>query len=289
EDASSTQGEGSEGTVGTTEGPAGSSSSGATSSSSMTTMSSAMSSGSSDSGPGTTACDFVCDIDMPGPMIDCDIFAQDCPEGQKCAAYDSDMDGAWDSVQCVDAGDGQLEDPCTAEPGLTGVDSCDLGYMCWNLDEEGVGVCEALCTGTPENPMCPPGSQCVICQDCVFPICLGGCDPLLQDCIGDEVCIGDPNGEGFLCVLDASGDMAPEGTPCEFANVCNAGTMCVSPAFYPNPDCQGSLGCCAPFCDLDDPGSCEGLSVDGVECVPYYGDGEAPPGLENVGVCGVAP
>ena len=286
EDAS-TQGAGSSGdSAGTTAGSAGSSSSGAMSS----TVTTASSSGSSDASAGSTGCEFICDTDMPGPMIDCDTFAQDCPEGQKCAAYDSDMNGAWDSTQCVGlAGDGQLGDPCTAEPGKTGVDSCDVGYMCWDLDEEGVGVCVAQCTGTPENPMCPPGSQCVTCQECVISICRSGCNPLLQDCMGGELCIGDFNGDGFLCVLDASGDMAPEGTPCELANVCNAGTMCVNQDFYPNPACEGSLGCCAPFCDLDDPGSCDGLSVDGVECVPYYGDGEAPPGLENVGVCGVAP
>ena len=85
----------------------------------------------------------------------------------------------------------------------------------------------------------------------------------------NETCIAASNSEGFHCVLDGSGGMAPEGTPCEFVNVCNPGPMCANPDFYPNPDCEGSLGCCAPFCDLEDVGACVGLSVDGFECVPY--------------------
>ena len=57
----------------------------------------------------------------------------------------------------------------------------------------------------------------------------------------NETCIAASNSEGFHCVLDGSGGMAPEGTPCEFVNVCNPGPMCANPDFYPNLDCEGSL------------------------------------------------
>ncbi|MCA9716813.1 MAG: hypothetical protein KC468_19225, partial [Myxococcales bacterium] len=182
-----------------------------------------------------------------------------------------------------------LTDAGRYEGGASGIDDCAEGVMCWGVDQEGDGTCVELCTGSSDEAMCaPPGTTCIVINNGSLNLCLPGCNPLLQDCV-DEVCIGDPNGDGFVCLPDASGGMAPEGTPCEFANACNTGNMCVNPDLYPNPDCQGWLGCCAPFCDLDDPQSCSGLSVDGVECVAYHDPGTAPEGLENVGVCGVSP
>ena len=90
----------------------------------------------------------------------------------------------------------------------------------------------------------------------------------------------------LMAKLLPDGD-GPEGTPCEFATTCNPGTLCVNPDFYPNPACQGSLGCCAPYCDLSDMNACAGASVEGVSCVPYHEPGQAPPELENVGLCGL--
>ena len=43
-----------------------------------------------------------------------------------------------------------------------------------------------------------------------------------------------------------------------------------------------TFGCCLPYCDLDLPNTCPGQ---GLQCVPWYEPGEAPPGLEDVGVC----
>lgn len=114
-----------------------------------------------------------------------------------------------------------------------------------------------------------------------------GCDPLAPSCTTAEACIGDPEGDGFVCVSDASGGMAPAGTPCEFANVCNPGLFCANPDFFPAPDCEDSLGCCAPFCDLDDESACEGLPITGATCVAWYEDGQAPLDLEHVGGCGI--
>ena len=50
-----------------------------------------------------------------------------------------------------------------------------------------------------------------------LPICLPTCDPLVQDCVGSNVCVWNPTeGDSFVCILDASGGMAPAGTPCMF-------------------------------------------------------------------------
>jgi hypothetical protein len=55
------------------------------------------------------------------------------------------------------------------------------------------------------------------------------------------------------------------------------------------PGCTGSLGCCTEYCDLtaDDPSAaCAGQSA-GQECVAAYTEGDAPPGLEDVGLCAI--
>ncbi len=245
---------------------------------------------SSGAGSSTTSCEFICDDeDAPSDGL-CDTFAQDCPgEDTKCVAYDSDDDGYWDATRCVPVtGDDQLYEPCTAEPGKTGIESCAKGLFCWSLDEDGNGVCYAQCMGTPENPVCLEATSCVLCGGCVVTLCHPTCDPLLDDCAVGESCIGDTNSDGFICLQNASDGMAPEGAPCEFANACNPGLMCVNPDFYPGPDCQGSIGCCAPFCDLGNgDADCEGLSVANAACVSYYEPWPAPEGLEHIGVCGV--
>ena len=81
--------------------------------------------------------------------------------------------------------------------------------------------------------------------------------------------------------------MAPQGTPCEFANVCNPGLLCTNPMFFPAPDCQGSIGCCTPFCDLTDPDACDNLAVPNATCVSWFDNEPAPDGFENVGACGL--
>ena len=224
-------------------------------------------------------------------MLQCDVLAQDCDEGMKCTPYDMDGDNAWDSTQCVMVmGDGVHGEPCTAEGGASGIDDCAEGYMCWNVNEDGEGLCVGHCTGSPDMPSCDhiPGSKCIGGRSALW-LCIPGCDPILQDCWAGDTCIGDPTGDGFVCVLDASGGQAPEGATCEFVNVCNPGLFCATPSFYPGPDCQDSYGCCAPFCDLDDAQACEGLSVVDAECVPWFEQGQAPPGHDHVGGCGIMP
>ncbi|MCA9693137.1 MAG: ribulose phosphate epimerase [Nannocystaceae bacterium] len=235
-----------------------------------------------------TGCEFVCETDMPGGTIECDPWSQDCPEGQKCAAWDQSGDGAWDSTKCVPVtGDGQHGDPCAAPNGGTsGEDTCAKGHMCFNVDgKTDEGTCFALCMGTLRAPVCAPeGTRCQVGRDGVLSLCISGCNPLIQDCQGNnELCIPDPQGDGFVCVLDASGDMHPAGTPCEFVNQCNAGNICLNLDFYPHPDCQGYLGCCGPLCDLSAP-QCP-AEPSGLSCEPWYQEGMAPSGYEDVGIC----
>ena len=163
---------------------------------------------------------------------------------------------------------------------LFDADTCEKSSVCWNVDlQTGEGTCLEFCHGIPRNPFCPQGFVCHIPSDGLLNVCLPWCDPLAQDCAGDELCL--PYGNSWGCVLDASGEEGQYGDPCEYANTCDPGLICLNPEYV--PDCQAS-GCCSPFCDTSAPNTCP---TEGQVCIPWYEEGMAPPGLEHVGVCGV--
>jgi hypothetical protein len=162
-------------------------------------------------------------------------------------------------------------EPC--EPGDNwpgGMDSCGDGLICW--EETCVPFCDT------EDFSCPSGHQCAWCQECALGICIPQCDPLLQECQEGYICV--PNNGEFTCQIDASGDMGAYGDPCEFLNACDPGLTCVDAGYV--PECQAA-SCCSPFCDLDSP-TCPD---DSMECIPWYEEGQAPPGYEVVGLCGL--
>ncbi len=221
-----------------------------------------------------------------GPGIECDVWTQDCPDGQKCMPWANDGGSSWNATKCTDVmpNPGAPGDECTVEGnGVSGIDSCQKASMCWNVSQDtGKGTCVAFCTGSQEAPNCGPGTNCVIANDGVLILCLPGCDPLTQDCPNNDLCIPQPMGDGFVCVLDASGDMGAQNDPCEYANACDPGLICANPALATECDPQAA-GCCLPFCDLSMP-ECTNM---GAMCLPWYEMGMEPPGLENVGVCGL--
>lgn len=231
---------------------------------------------------------FILQHDGGGPCtLECDPYIPDscCNPQEKCSAWAAGGGGSWNAVKCVtvDADPDQPGEPCTAVgSGASGIDSCEQGAMCWSVDAKTlVGVCVALCTGSPDDPVCPEGTACGIFNDGVLNLCLPDCDPLIQDCPVDELCIPprDPPAEHFVCVDDASGDMGKAFDPCEFVNVCDKGLACLDSDN--SAMCDGRvLGCCLPFCDLAFP-VCPGDTT----CVPWYAMGMRPLGLEDVGVC----
>jgi hypothetical protein len=218
-----------------------------------------------------------------GPANECDIWAQDCPEGEKCMPWDNMGGNSWNATRCspVAPDPGQPGDPCTVEgSGVSGVDDCAISSMCWNVDPDtNQGVCVGFCEGSENNPVCPdPDTGCSITNEGVLILCLPYCDPLLQDCSDSEACYPEPN--GFFCSPDASGKMGMYGDPCEYLNVCDPGLFCADAVNV--PDCAGAIGCCSEYCDTSDPMAvCMG---NGQECLPFYEDAP-PPGYEDVGVC----
>lgn len=216
-----------------------------------------------------------------GLGMECDEFANDCPDCFKCVPYGGDG-GTWDDNACaaIQPGASTVGQSCSFPAGVFGgVDSCDADSLCWQIDfENEMGTCLARCSGTADRPVCPdPGTRCLTSGDSVA-VCVAVCDPVLQDCGGSEACY--ISSDGFpLCAQNASGGKAPAGTECEFLNACNEGLTCIGATNV--PDCMGT-NCCSPFCDLDMPDACDVLP--GTSCAALFAS-NPPPGLEDVGVC----
>lgn len=222
------------------------------------------------------------------PLEECDVFAQDCPVGDKCMPWANDGGGTWNAAHCVPVADspGQPGDPCTVEGGPTsGFDDCDLGVMCFHVDPAtNEGVCVAMCTGTPAAPMCEEAQQtCVTGGGGVVALCLDTCDPLASMCDAGEGCYPNPSGAEFLCLPTATAGVY--GDDCSGVDDCDTGHVCLAGAAF--PDCAGG-GCCTEYCDVTAPEACPEAML-GATCQPWFGPGMAPPGLENVGVCALPP
>jgi len=240
-------------------------------------------SGGAEDSTGGDDMSFIENPDGGGAMNECDVWTQDCPEGEKCMPWANDGGGSWNATRCspLNANPGQPGDECEVEgSGVSGLDTCDLASMCWDVDgETNTGTCVPFCEGSADNPLCSdPDEGCSITNDGVLILCLPTCDPLLQDCAEGQACYPEP--AGFICSPDASGEMGIFGDPCEFLNVCDPGFWCANADTVPG--CAGAVGCCASYCDTSDPmPSCE----PGTECVTWHEEGTAPPGEEDIGVC----
>jgi hypothetical protein len=232
---------------------------------------------------------FIEPLDGGGVSIECDVWNDDCPVGEKCMPWANDGGSSWNATKCspLDPNPAQVGDSCTVEgSGVSGIDNCDTAMMCWNVDPEtNEGVCIAFCDGSEANPVCEDTqTQCVITNEGVLILCLPNCDPITPgSCPEGQACY--PVDDSFACAPDAGAEMGAYGDACEFLNVCDPGLFCALPDSV--PDCSGSKGCCSPFCDLSDPdasANCPG-AAGGQECTPWYEPGQEPPNLGDVGAC----
>ncbi|MEZ4448260.1 MAG: hypothetical protein R3B09_02190 [Nannocystaceae bacterium] len=167
-----------------------SSTSAATTSTSTTGATTGGTSSTASTGSATSGCEFLCMPDGFVSSYECDLFAQSCPEGMKCNAWANDGGGAWNATKCVpvDRDPDDVGEPCSVVgSGVSGVDSCDKGAMCWNVDPEtNMGVCVGLCQGNEDkctsdpSSCCPPMSSCTISASGTLILCLQTCDPIVQ-------------------------------------------------------------------------------------------------------------
>ena len=288
----STSGAGTGSSTGSTTGGASTGSGGGASGGASTGTSGGSSSGSAS---GTTCSFAECSTSGMGSTVECDVWNDDCPEGQKCMPWANDGSTSWNATKCtpIDPSPRKPGEACTVVGSATsGVDDCEEGSMCWYVDGETLeGICVGFCDGSFESSTCAePNTQCVISQSGVVNLCLPSCNPLVQDCPKETECQPHSLG-GFLCYVDASLDGGAFGDPCEYLNACDPGLACLNPEYVPG--CQAG-GCCSPYCELDAehttiPAPTPKCPDPAMACLAWFEVGEAPPGQRKVGVCGVAP
>jgi hypothetical protein len=219
--------------------------------------------------------------------IVCDVWGQDCAEGDKCMAWANDGGNLWNSNRCTPIAPepAGIGDPCVVEGnGVSGIDDCELGAMCWGVDPRtNEGTCVPMCTGSEANPICPDGLECQIASDGVLIVCLPSCDPLAPSCADDEVCapLSDLSNEEvrFSCLPIPPFEPQPYGSECDGLQVCDDGLLCVPEEHV--PDC-GGFACCTQLGDSLQMPSCPDESQ---TCIPLF---ESPPDPSTC-FCGVAP
>lgn len=227
---------------------------------------------------------FLSHPDGGSVSFECSFLTQDCPPGFKCNAWANDGGSSWNATKCVPIAPdpGEVGEPCTVEGDATsGIDTCELGAMCWDVDPKtNEGTCVAYCQGDEANPFCEDPDT--TCEGRDILICLPICCPLEQDCPEGQGCY--PVQDDFQCAPDASGDVGAFGDGCEYVNVCDPGMMCLnSESAPPGLPCEGSAGCCLPYCQVGS-GSCSDYHPE-LECMPWFEYGTAPPGFELTGAC----
>lgn len=246
------------------------------------------------------------DTGGPGPGEDCNMFAQNCPDGYKCALYSQGGSTSPDSAHCVPL----PQDPKQAGEYCGGLswggedlDDCDRGLMCMSFGVDNLYICRPACLGDP-----PYGSDPLSCAvdgwDCVYiygsgvaGFCMLPCDPFAQDCSDGQSCVaaystpGGQNHIDFWCGPELSDpDSAPvDGSPCSPGSLaeyglCGVGRICL---YGHAPSCQGH--CCTSYCDVNAPNTCA-LADQGAECIAFTELDPGfvvPAGMEHVGFCGV--
>lgn len=232
----------------------------------------------------TTDRSFITDPDGGPTSIECSVTEQDCPRGQKCNAWANDGGNSWNATQCfpLEPAPDAVDETCTVEGGgVSGIDSCDVGAICLDVDPDtNEGICIPYCVGSGSNLSCEdPTRACLVTGNGIRPLCPPNCDPLdAETCPEDQACL--EWGSWFACVPHGSADAGQAFDTCEFGNACDPGLFC-GDAPRIGACAPQAARCCTPYCDLSAPTCPEPTT-----CVPYFEEGQTPPGSEDLGLCG---
>jgi len=193
------------------------------------------------------------------------------------------ISSSWDATKCVDVtGTDKPGEPCIVEGATSGVDSCIAGAMCWGANEQGIGTCVPLCTGSTEARVCPAHRVCTVSG--VLNLCLPSCNPVLQDCLDPALSCYLEGGVSFGCYPDVSGEKGQVNDPCEAFAECDEGLTCAGAAFVGVGCAEGSFACCTPWCEFPD-GACPNPDQ---QCLEVFDSHPAPtPEYAKIGFCGV--
>lgn len=177
------------------------STSGATDDPTTTTATPTTSGATSDASTGcTTACASSTEAagfiygapDAGQTTLECDLQAEDCPDGQKCMPFVDGPGTMWNALKCVpvDAAPVPVGEACNAPGGgLDGLDNCEKHVMCFEV-QGNQGVCRAMC----DSGTCDDGFNCFVGNDDVLQLCLPECDINMPDCPPGHGCIPVPDG-----------------------------------------------------------------------------------------------
>ncbi len=196
-----------------------------------------------------------CSPDGGGVVVECDVIAQDCPDGDKCMPWANDGGSVWNAARCVPvvpAADLVGETCVVQGNAVTGLDTCALGLVCWGVDPVTLeGECVPVCQ--PDLWCEDHDDTCWVSNNGVIALCSMWCDPLHQDCADGHACMPATDGETFACVPPGGDALVAAGQPCESLNACEVGTACVTAQVL--PACVGT-SCCTSFCDASMIPSC---------------------------------
>lgn len=206
----------------------------------------------------------------------CDPFLQDCDRGEKCTSFVmTPGEETVDATKCVPViGNDVWGEECER---MADNDTCAAGFFCMTdvSGHTGPGTCLEYCSpGTP----CVFGGECFPFNDGILPVCEVLCDPILQDCPAGQGCYA--AFDNFVCAIPG----APEGggndgDECNTVQSCNPGLICRGGT----AGCPMDGACCTPICEVSGPPEqCTDPSED---CIIALDD--PPPGLQDVGYCGV--
>lgn len=176
----------------------------------------------------------------------CDLVAQDCGAGQRCALFANDRTNFSVVTACVPAGTGALGAPCTNAMRLGAEDGCGPGLQC-TAHTTPSATCQALCR---EDAHCGAGRTCVrTASEPASGLCVTTCAVGGSECVEGTTCRGVAG--AFL------GDDQPRiHAACERTGPAVEGQVCASVA------CQAGLICanrntpnfrCRPACDMGHP------------------------------------
>lgn len=223
---------------------------------------------------------------------ECNLFQQDCPAGQKCSAYSEDGGIFPNGTRCVPVSPNAVGpgDDCVVEGKFgDGIDNCEKGSLCLDVENDGMATCVAYCTGDMDNPKCPvqESQRCSFLFEPTVPLCFTACDPLIQNCSSGEACVPNEAALGapfFVCMPRVFPNVPGKyGDPCIALSGCDPGNLCIFGENLPN--CKQTY-CCSVWCDLTAMNPCDQFDPT-LTCVPWFMQGQETPGFENVGICGI--
>lgn len=200
------------------------------------------------------------------------------------AVTDSSVDTGSSAVIGSSTATGSSADPTDS----SGTAGCSMGAPSLNPGEppDGDPDEDAIPNACDACPLSPE-TGAVIGENC--------CDPRADTCVKwfklanlIQACNPDRTGLRFTCDMVVTGCGSTYRDTC-LSNNCTSQATCLPPgALLTRDDCPSDFrcgcdeyGCTSRWCTVGDDLPCEA----GMGCLPWFGPGEAPPGLQDLGVC----